>query len=350
MADLGTGRGAVRPNAPSALGRVLLGEHALQRDLDEVGVAEELRPVGEEPPHRLRRAMNRSRGAGAGGREVEVLKNVQDLNDSRPARAWGRGAENGVPTVGAGHRSPLNGPIRGEVRRRNRAPVGRHVLCDQPCGLTLVELVRAEAHQPAEGRCEVLLPECVAESEETAFVEKDAARLLEAPQTETLPERSGQVPSHRKPLPGQPLGRLQHGGPILRPVLAECQCESADRSRDTRSPVSDQTVLGRSPLRIQVHVAMGGRRSPLAEIDERRPAVGKTNQHESAAPEVAGIRLRHRQSHSDGHGRIDCVPAVAQHLHAHRRRMPLGRDDHRLQRVRRLRSEGAARRRGCECR
>ena len=63
-------------------------------------------------------------------------------------------------------------------------------------------------------------------------------------------------------------------------------------------------------MRVEIHVARWPPRRPLAEIDERRLAIGHADQHVAAAADVAGKRVRHRQGKTDGDRGIDGIAAL----------------------------------------
>ena len=46
------------------------------------------------------------------------------------------------------------------------------------------------------------------------------------------------------------------------------------------------------------------------------PVLAVVQDHEAAAADVARVGQRHRQREADGHGRVDRVAALAQHVHA----------------------------------
>ena len=98
----------------------------------------------------------------------------------------------------------------------------------------------------------------------------------------------------------------------------------------------------------------------IAKVDGRLAAVSETDHHESAASEVAGRRMRHREREPDRHRGVHGVSAVAQHLDAGPRgigarrgddpmtgahRRPRGAPNRRWQCQREAHRKGAGRRR-----
>ena len=82
-----------------------------------------------------------------------------------------------------------------------------------------------------------------------------------------------------------------------------------------RSP-SEKTVARRLAARVEVHVVRGLGRGLLTEVNECRASVGKADQHESAAAEVAGEWIRDGKRHADRDGGVDRIAARLENLYA----------------------------------
>ena len=103
--------------------------------------------------------------------------------------------------------------------------------------------------------------------------------------------------------------------PRLLAVLLVGVFQAAHRAGNARGAIADHGCPAVAlPVGVEVHVARGGQRGALAEIDESGAAVGEADQHEAAAADVAraGMGDGERESHRDR--RIDGVAAVLENL------------------------------------
>ena len=67
---------------------------------------------------------------------------------------------------------------------------------------------------------------------------------------------------------------------------------------------------------VEIHIGRRGQRRFFPEIDEGRLAVMGTQQHKSAAAQITGNGMHHRQRKPCRHGSIDGVPARLENLHS----------------------------------
>ena len=101
--------------------------------------------------------------------------------------------------------------------------------------------------------------------------------------------------------------------------------QPGDRARDAGRQVPDRArALDNATVVVQVHVAVGGKRRTFAVVDELRLAL-EMQQHEAATTDVAGFGECHGKGEADGHGRIDRVAAVSQHVSRDRGGIGIGR-------------------------
>jgi len=68
-------------------------------------------------------------------------------------------------------------------------------------------------------------------------------------------------------------------------------------------------------VRIEIHVARGGERRPLTEVDEGIFLSAQVDGHEPAAAQVAAAGMHDRQRIPHGDGRVNRVPALLEDLH-----------------------------------
>src|SRR6201982_3824865 len=99
-------------------------------------------------------------------------------------------------------------------------------------------------------------------------------------------------------------GGFEEPRPGLGAVLSQSELESADGAGDADGSPANQAVAHNVAARVQIHVVRGLARGFLAEIDERGAAIGKADEHEAAAPDISGKRMR------DGESKADRYPDV----------------------------------------
>src|SRR5882724_1154729 len=128
---------------------------------------------------------------------------------------------------------------------------------------------------------------------------------------------------------GQSDGGRQKRRPRQRAVFFTGRFEPEHGPRHAGGEKPIQALLRNGiARRIEKHVPLGGLRRLLAEVDEGVLAVGKMNDHEAAAAEIAAARMsdRERVAHCDR--RVDGVAAVSQDAGADFGCEVLRADDH----------------------
>ena len=137
---------------------------------------------------------------------------------------------------------------------------------------------------------------------------------------------------------GESLRRQIHGGsdqlrPRLPPIFLRCVFEAAHGTGHTGRAIAQHAVFGGLAIRSEIHIASRLAGSALAKIKKRGAAAGKANEHESAAADITGRRMRdgERQSHSDR--RIHSVASGLQHRQSRIGGMRLACDHHGVARV-----------------
>jgi hypothetical protein len=81
------------------------------------------------------------------------------------------------------------------------------------------------------------------------------------------------------------------------------------------------------PLGVEIHRLRAGERRALAVVERGRPAVWGADDHEAAASDVAGARVRHGQGEGRRDGGVHGVAAAREDARARVRGQPGGRDD-----------------------
>ena len=101
-----------------------------------------------------------------------------------------------------------------------------------------------------------------------------------------------------------------------------------DASRDTDREVAGQGGLHDGACRVDVHVARCGGGRHLAEVERVDGPGVLPDHHESAASDVSGDGMDHRERERHGHGCVDGVAAAMQDVHTHFARERMRRHDH----------------------
>ena len=135
---------------------------------------------------------------------------------------------------------------------------------------------------------------------------------------------------------GQLDRRRQALGPRSLAVLLDRHLKTAHGARHARRAPAFDAVFRQLALGVEIHVARGLGRRHLAEIDERRAAVGEPDQHEAAAAEIAreGMRRGHGEAHRDR--RVDGIAALLQDRHTDIDGLRFHRHRHAVPRAHRL--------------
>ena len=88
--------------------------------------------------------------------------------------------------------------------------------------------------------------------------------------------------------------------------------EPGDGTWDPRCARAGEAVLRRLTRRVEVHVARRCARCGLSKIERDCRSIGETNDHEAAASDIAGWRVRRRERETYGDCRIDRIAPAAQ--------------------------------------
>ena len=132
------------------------------------------------------------------------------------------------------------------------------------------------------------------------------------------------------PLARQANGRRQERPPAQPSELAVCFVQPRDTPRHADREVTGQRGLPDVSRRIDVHVARRAGRRGLAEVERVDRAVVLPDHHESAASEVSGDGVHHREGECDGHRGVDRVAATTQNVHTDVARQWMRRHHHRM--------------------
>ncbi len=120
---------------------------------------------------------------------------------------------------------------------------------------------------------------------------------------------------------------------------------SGNGSRDADRLVSHGAGVGNHvALSVQIHVTAGGFWSFFAIVEEVDLAVGKANQHESAATNVSRSRMNDRQREAGGHSSVNRVATLLQNLRANLGGFLMDTDHHSVLGMHRPQTAGESRR------
>ncbi|AEK61998.1 hypothetical protein CFU_2168 [Collimonas fungivorans Ter331] len=323
--------GLVRIDGAADLGRISFVEQARQRVLHVVGIAQVAVAVDIGMAHRFDLVMHRLRRA-----ETEVLhritlEDVHDLADDHAARARRRRRNYVVAAVVAFDRRQFAGFVLVEIGLGDDALAGLAGGDDSLRHPALVEAVAALGADLAQGLCQVLLHQLLADAERLAFVQENGARV-----GRVFLEHLGRGVQHvdialvqHKTFFGVLDGRRDHRGALHRAVFAQRQLHAGHRSRHADRQVALGAQVGdHVAVLVEIHVGGGRQRRFFAEIEESLAAVGQLDGHETAAADIARGRVHHRQRITDRHRRIDRITAILQHIDADTGGQVLSRDHH----------------------
>ena len=316
-------------------GRMGFRDQALDRNTDLIGIAEKLRAIRIGPLHRLDHQVQCRGRSGAETLQRIALQDIEHLDQVHAARGGRRNADDLVAAIAAAQRHALQRPIILQVLAAEDSAGIAHAVGDFLRDLALIERARPVPRDGFERAGEVGLHQPVAGREQSAVrFQEDLRRGGKAGEPRRgARQRIRELVLDQNALAGERDCRRDQVGKLefARAVLFERQRQSGDRPRHARGQPGIAGFL-RVILAVPVeeHVARCRPRRGLAIIDRSCGAVGEPDQHESAAAEIAGLRVRHRQRKGDRHRRIHGVAAAMQHLEPDVRRALLLAHDHRM--------------------
>ena len=174
------------------------------------------------------------------------------------------------------------------------------------------------------------LAEALARFVRSSIAQKDAARRSEERQPCARAQAIRQTLAYREALAGESNSRLDEFGPRPGAVFLPRKVEASDRTRYSNRAISDDTVVGGFAVVTEEHVSGRGGRRSLPKIDEGGVAIRETDQHETAASNVAGYRMRNSQDEAHSNRRVDGIAALSQNSKAGHGGVVLRRNDHRV--------------------
>ncbi len=324
------GAGERRVVADQALPRVgvALRQQLVGRYVLEGGVADPAPAVGEGDAARLDEAVQIAGLARLG--EVGALQDVQGLADGGAA---GGGGGDGVD-VQAAVRSPgrrlglglvrrevLGGQVAGAGVPAGVRVDGRRVdgVDDVLAECAVVERADALAGQLPVGARQVRVLERGADGREFAARQEQLGGVREV--AEPLLVVGGLGPEglvDGEAVPGEALGRFEHGGePAAAPPVERALPGGRRARRADGEPAADGVGEGEGLAVLGEEVLAGGERRGLAAVDRAHGAGPRVVVHEvAAASDTGGVRLGDAERGGGGHGGVDGVAALAEHLDA----------------------------------
>ncbi len=181
------------------------------------------------------------------------------------------------------------------------------------CRFPVIEVRRAIVAYTGERACQFRLLQKFARLIPGAIPEEDPVRFGEARQFfggGRAVERFRELPGYGKTIASQPYRGLQQFFPRPLAVFLMRIRHAGDGAGHAGCAIARDRIAGWfARCGIDIHIARGGTRGALAEVDKRRAAVGETNEHEAAAPDVARRGMRYGQREGDADRRINGVAA-----------------------------------------
>ncbi len=323
--------------------------HLLERHGVEVGVAEEIAAIHVGAAKGFSDVMHlRGRAIAPELWQVVATEDIQCLQQDNAAGAWRRRCQYFETVIRAGERRTFPHLVAGEVGFGDEAADLSLIGCDLPSHFPLVKIfgVLGDAQQRA---CEFALLEAVACGVEASVALEDAPGVGKLGEQRRM-HGACFFFAENKTLARETNCRFHHLGKAEATVVFLRVCQTGDCAGNAAGLCANRGHLrDHVPLGIEIHVRACGGRRLFAVVEEvrltvRQLARRRTDQHESAAADVAGNRMNHRQGEADSHGCVDSVAAFAEDFHAGVRCIVMDADNHRVLRMNRTHWSG--RRRG----
>jgi hypothetical protein len=261
--------------------------------------------------------------------EVQRVGGGEDLpHGDAAARRW-RHRDDVVPVVGEPDRFALDGLVVGEVRlgpdAAHRADAGRQSAGER----APIERVGAAGGDRIEGRRQVRLAPGLAGSiwRAVGLAEGAERRRHRVAQGRVRFRHFARVVRHRPrhaghlvgverveddALAGEPDRWPNQIAPLQLAELAVGVLQAADDAGDARGARADPAVGRRLAVGVEIHVTAGGPGRHLPIVDRGAGAVRQPDDHEPAAADVAGGRMRDAEGEGDRDGRVHGVAAALQ--------------------------------------
>ena len=330
-ADAGRRRRACRVEVGETLNRIGFVDQLRDRHRIEVGIAEILGPVGVGAPLGFDHEMDRRRRPIAGRFDVERLQHVQHLHEQHATRRRRRHRIDLVTTVGTFDRFAPHRTVVGEILGGDQSAAALHLGNDQLRRLAGVETILALRSDQLERLAEFRLLESIALSIRAAVLLQEHARAagMFCEFSRGLAELLREIVVQHETVVRQANCRRHDRLARQRAVFLEHVEHAGDAARHAGGEMrlcrkTRYDVAGC----IEIHVALRSARRTLAMVVRDDAAVGETDHHESAATEIAGVRIRHRQRESGCNRGIDRIAAVTHDVGADLRRECGARRNH----------------------
>ncbi len=301
------------------LGGVIFREQAIERVLDEVGVAERAVAIDVGMAHRLDLVVHGLRRTKAQLFQRIALEHVQDLANDHTARARRRRRDDAVAAVVAFDRLEFAGLVLVEISLREDAFAGLTRGHDRGTHRPFVEPGLALVGDGLQRLREISLDDLLAGLKGFAVVEKDRGRGRVFAKVFGRGGEHVDVALVEREAVSRVLDRrCHHHGAFHRAVFGERVFEARDRARytDRKLPRGAQ-ALDDVAVFVEVHVGSGGERRLFAKVEKSLAAIGELDRHETPAAEVARRGVDDRQCVADRDRRIDRVATVFEHIDTH---------------------------------
>src|SRR6267378_6274091 len=208
--------------------------------------------------------------------------------------------------------------VLGEIVECDETTKPRHVIHERASGFAAIELGRAVPGDAFESGGKFRLTERISRLKHFAVVQKDPAADGEALQSGVLFfEFVGEPLADRKAILSKANGWGHNVRELHRAKGLQRESEAGDGSWDSDGLVAnDRSFLLQLSILADVHIPGGFARSGFAIVQESSFAIGKTNQHEAAAADVACRGFDYGQCKGHGNGSVHRVAATLEDLHA----------------------------------
>ena len=308
-------RGARRIDQLAALERVLLGNQLVHRRRREGGIGVEARPVLERQLLGLGEQVQVPGRAEAGGGEVVLLQEVENLQRGDPLGVGGQGVDV-VAAIARRHRPDPFGAVRGQVGFVQVAAVLAHVVGDLPGDLAPVERFPASLRQQFVGCGQARVAEDPALAGRFAVWHERVGESRVVGQGARIGgPGGGRQLRDRKSFMGKRDGRRKKLGEVLAAVALVQFVPAVHRARNGYRQRPERGDVLQSALAKDVEIQRAWR--PAAGVQAGwRVLAGFPDHGEQVAADAAAGGLGKPQHGVGGDRRVDSVAAGAEQVQA----------------------------------
>ena len=301
-----------------------------ERHFHEVGISHVLGTVSKHQFHRFTPQVQRCRRAVAQLGDIEVLKDIEQLNHMRPARTGRRGREDGVAAIRAGNRLAHFRLIAGKVSLSQDTAGGLGCGDDLLCQFAFIEAIFAALGNEFKRFCQIGILDRIANFVRQATLGINLCSGREFVDLgQFVGDDLGQIDTDRNTLV-RPVDRRLHDlrpAQFFRTVFFQTVKQAGDFAGHTGGQTTDH--VGRindfSVGADFVHIGARRRRCAFTEIDDHRFFhIGQFDGHEATTAQAGSIGFEHTEGKCRGNRGINRIAALLENIHPDLRGLRFG--------------------------